>query len=597
MRESHYTAFNTKCKSEMTNPTKFYLTENGKDGIIPFVTFCNLWMEPRMSQETTKPERLRSRRRGGDDNFIKPRSDAGMQRARRDGGDDGKAEAPAEKRRSGRFPESENAFVQMLLFLRGGLPAVGALFREKVLRRKKRSARSGARVRGWMEELSIHPLAFLLGAMVVAAAAVALSMYTIGTAVAYNGIDLGVVPGRSTVDKSVVAIQTATRRALGDNEYELDASKLDVRRKLVARREVQDRDTFQARLTDAVGVIDYGYVLYVDDEPVAATHYPGALEELLEQMKIGYVTKNTVESYFVENVEVREEYVNRTYMMNLGYVAEKLYSTKSAEITYTVKDGDTYYDIANEYDLTLAQLLNMNPGYDAMSLHTGDVLTVSQAVPYLTVVDVERQSYVQDVPYGLQYQDDPDMYQGDYEVLSSGVYGKADITANVTYVNGEEKGRQVVATATLAQPVDEVRLRGTKERPSWFPTGVFRWPCSGVITSYFGGRYTGISGASTYHEGIDIANRYGTVIYASDGGTVTHSGWFGGYGYLIIIDHGNGYETYYGHCSSLFVSVGEHVYQGQAIAYMGATGVASGTHCHFSIVRNGTFVDPLNYLT
>ncbi len=548
-----------------------------------------------MSQETMKPARRRPRWRRRWNNLIKTLTGAGGDRARRSRPEEGGG-APAERRKVNRFPESENGLVQFLLFLRGGLPAAGSAIRERVLRRRKRSARSSARVRSWVEELSIHPLAFLLGAMAVAAAAVALSLYTVGTAVSYNGIELGAVSSRSTVDKTVVAVQTATRRALNDNEYELDASKLDIRRKLVARREVESREELQKRLTDAVGVIDYGYVLYVDDEPVAATRFPGALEELLEQMKIGFVTKNTVESYFVENVEVRQEYVNRAYMMNLGYIAEKLYATKTAEVTYTVKDGDTYYDIADEYDLTLAQLLSMNPGYDALSLHTGDVLTVSQAVPYLTVVDVERQSYVQDVPYGLQYQDDPDMYQGDYQVLSAGVYGKADITANVTYTNGKETGRQVVATATLAQPVDEVRLRGTKERPSWFPTGTFRWPCSGIITSYFGGRYTGISGASTYHEGIDIANRYGTVIYASDGGTVTHAGWFGGYGYLIIIDHGNGFETYYGHCAQLFVSVGEHVYQGEAIAYMGASGVASGTHCHFSIVRNGTFVNPLNYL-
>ncbi len=506
-----------------------------------------------------------------------------------------KNESAADKE-AGRFPESESRLTQFFLFVRGCMPALGSILREKILRRRKKTARSRARARGWMEEMSIHPLAFLTGAMAVAAAAVALSLYTIGTAVSYNGTDLGIVSSQSTVDKTVVAVQAATIRALGDKEYELDTSKLETHRKLAARREVQSREELQTRLTEAVGVIGYGYVLYVNDEPVAATKFPGALEELLEQMKIGFVTRNTVESYFVEDVEVRQEYVNRTYMMNLGYIAEKLYSTKTEEVTYTVKDGDTYYDIANEYDLTLAQLLSLNPGYDAMSLRTGDVLTVSQAVPYLTVVDVERQSYVQDVPYGLQYQDDPDMYEGDYEVLSSGSYGKADITANVTYVNGEEKGRQVVATATLAQPVDEVRLRGTKERPSWFPTGVFRWPCNGVITSYFGGRYTGIPGATTYHEAIDIANGYGTAIYASDGGTVTHSGWGGGLGYRIIIDHGNGYETYYGHCSTLLVSAGDHVYQGQLIAYMGASGIASGPHCHFSIVRNGTFVDPLNYL-
>ncbi len=502
----------------------------------------------------------------------------------------------AEEKRSNRFPESEHGIVQLVLFVWGCLPALGSAFRERILRRHKRSARSGARVRGRLEELSLHPAAFLVGAMVIAAAAVALSLYTVGTAVSYGGTELGTVSGQRTVDQVVSAIEVTTRRTMDDRDYQVNRDQLTTGRKLVARKDLVDRDELQQRMTDALGVIDYGYVLYVDGEPVAATPFAGALEELLEQMKIGYVTENTVECYFAEDVEVREEYVNRSYVMNLGYIAEKLNETKSAEVTYTVADGDTYYGIADKYDLTLSELLNMNPGYDAMSLHTGDVLTVSQAVPYLTVVDVERQSYVQDVPYGLQYKDDPDMYKGDYEVVSAGTYGKADITANVTYINGEETGRQVVATATLAQPVDEVRLRGTKERPTWFPTGVFRWPCNGVVTSYFGGRYTGIYGASTYHEGIDIGNGYGTPIYASDGGTVSYTGWYGGYGYLVIIDHGNGYKTYYGHNSSIIVSEGEHVYQGQAIAYMGSTGISSGNHCHFGIMINGTFVNPLNYL-
>ena len=224
------------------------------------------------------------------------------------------------------------------------------------------------------------------------------------------------------------------------------------------------------------------------------------------------------------------------------------------------------------------------------------MLTISNAVPYLTVVNVERQNYLQDVPYDVEYEDNDSMYQGEYKVLSKGEFGKADISANVSYVNGEETKREVVSSVTLTSPVTELQERGTKERPSWFPTGSFGWPCNGVITSRFGYRNTGIRGASTYHEGIDIANGYGTPIYASDGGTVSYSGWQGGYGYLVIIDHGNGYQTYYGHNSSLLVSVGEHVYKGQQIAKMGSTGVSSGSHCDFRIKLNGTFLNPLNYL-
>ena len=88
----------------------------------------------------------------------------------------------------------------------------------------------------------------------------------------------------------------------------------------------------------------------------------------------------------------------------------------------------------------------------------------------------------------------------------------------------------------------------------------------------------------------------GLTVLQYDGGTVTLAGWYGGLGYCVKIDHGNGFVTTYGHNSSLLVSVGQHVYKGQQIARMGSTGISSGPHCHFAVTRNGTLVDPLNYL-
>lgn len=83
----------------------------------------------------------------------------------------------------------------------------------------------------------------------------------------------------------------------------------------------------------------------------------------------------------------------------------------------------------------------------------------------------------------------------------------------------------MVASVTLSQPVTEQQLRGTKERPTWYPTGSFSWPCTGILTSRFG--YRSLLGAPTT-AAIDIGNSYGTSIYASDGGTVTYSGWMSG---------------------------------------------------------------------
>lgn len=494
------------------------------------------------------------------------------------------------------FPESDYRLIQTVLFVAGSVPMWGNRLREKFHFRRKRRMHRHGRVRSWAEQMKLHPVAYLTGALAVAAVCAALSLYTVGVSVSYRDYLLGYADSEKTVSRVVADIEAVTRETLSDESYAVDASLLAVERQLLPRRSIISQEQLEQSLTAQLGEVTYAYVLYVNDSPVAATAHAGAIEELLEQLKIGYITPDTVDSYFVEDTEVRQEYVTNDYVMNLGYIAQLLNDTKEAEVTYTVKKGDSPLGICASLDIELSQLKEMNPGYDWSVLRVGDELTVSNAVSYLTVVNVERQDYVTDVAYDVAYTDDDSMYQGEYKVISKGVYGKADVSANVTYINGMETDRQIVATAPLVEPITEQQLRGTKERPSWFPTGSFGWPCNGVITSYFGPRNTGIRGASTYHEGIDIANGYGTPIYASDGGTVTYSGWQGGYGYLVIIDHGNGYQTYYGHNSSLLVRVGDHVYKGQQIARMGSTGVSSGNHCDFRIKLNGTFLNPLNFL-
>lgn len=115
-------------------------------------------------------------------------------------------------------------------------------------------------------------------------------------------------------------------------------------------------------------------------------------------------------------------------------------------------------------------------------------------------------------------------------------------------------------------------------------------PTSGVITSRFGVRSSGM------HTGLDIANSLGTAIYASAAGTVKFTGWYGGYGNLVILSHGNGIDTYYGHCQSIFVTAGQAIDQGQLIAYMGSTGNSSGSHLHLEVRVNGVAQNPQTYV-
>ena len=118
----------------------------------------------------------------------------------------------------------------------------------------------------------------------------------------------------------------------------------------------------------------------------------------------------------------------------------------------------------------------------------------------------------------------------------------------------------------------------------------FIWPVNGTVTSGFGWRW------GRMHEGIDIAASTGTPIWAAAAGTVIHSGWLGGYGNLVVVDHGNGLATAYAHASAIFVGVGQFVAQGETIALIGSTGNSSGPHLHFEVRVNGSAVDPLLYL-
>ena len=122
------------------------------------------------------------------------------------------------------------------------------------------------------------------------------------------------------------------------------------------------------------------------------------------------------------------------------------------------------------------------------------------------------------------------------------------------------------------------------------------WPISGPITSEFGWRTHPIFGTSRFHSGLDIGGDYGMPIYAAASGTVIYAGWISGYGNAVIIDHGGGVTTLYGHNDSLNVSEGENVAQGQVIAMCGSTGNSTGPHCHFEVRENGEPVSPYGYL-
>ena len=444
----------------------------------------------------------------------------------------GKVRKAVHESRERNFPESNGVAGQLLLLLCGLAAYWGALGREKLrLARRSHIRRTGgtSRAAKWRRK-KYYPLAFGGAALVIAATAVFVSRYTFGTTVIYEGQALDTVASELEAKRVTASIADITSETLGKT-FTFSDSSIQYTSGLVERSAVVDRAELEEELTDEMGLVTQGYSLYINDELIGSTQYEGALEGLLDQLKESYISEDTLTVDFVEDVRIAKGYVPTESIMNLGQIAEILNSTKEGEVTYTVVKGDTWSGIANSHGMTTKELLAINPDFNINRLQIGDELTLSNAVPYLTVM------------------------------------------------------------------VTEQRAQGTKARPSWYPTGSFRWPTSGRITSYFGYRNTGIRGASTNHRGIDISVSYGTPIYAADGGVVSFSGYKGAMGYVVIIDHQNGFKTYYEHNSSLLVSAGPTVYKGQQVAKAGRSGVASGVHCHFGIQYNGTYYNPLNYLS
>ena len=128
------------------------------------------------------------------------------------------------------------------------------------------------------------------------------------------------------------------------------------------------------------------------------------------------------------------------------------------------------------------------------------------------------------------------------------------------------------------------------------PSGKFAWPVAARIISGYGNRYHPIFGYNRFHSGIDLAAPYGTLVKAADGGQVVQAGYFGGYGYSVMLYHGGGFATWYAHLSSINVSMGQFVQRGQVIGLVGSTGWTTGPHLHFEVRINGAPQDPRAYL-
>ena len=223
------------------------------------------------------------------------------------------------------------------------------------------------------------------------------------------------------------------------------------------------------------------------------------------------------------------------------------------------------------------------------------VMTPSEASEYLienklltvftTVLVKEEKSYD---PGFVEVTDDT-LYEGVRVTTERAIMGKTVVTTEKSYVNGVFASEKVSEETVDFGTPRKISI-GTKPRDKNVGTGKFILPTDARLSSGYGRRW------GRMHYGLDLAGPVGTKVWASDFGTVTVAEYKKSFGNLVVIDHGNGFETYYAHNSEILVSVGDVVPQGYVIAKMGSTGRSTGSHCHFEIHYNGVAIDPMGYV-
>ena len=453
--------------------------------------------------------------------------------------------------------------------------------------------KGAARIR---DVVAKHPVSPLLYATVLAVGIGVVAFkgtYARAYVLEVNGQTVGMVSGEDEANAILDNVESRAASILGDGySYEAEVSLAPV---YAPANALSDAAEVEDTLFSEVGAYMTAYGISVDGVEIGCAADQNELYRMLDEIAQPFIPANAVRYEFVEDVEVYPVEVPSNTQFDVESIRAELSSLKVERAVYTVKQGDTFNAIAYSLDMDPNDLSVLNPDVIVNQLWVDQELVIQQEVPRLSVRVLTSETYEEVIPSPVEYIETADLYVGETKIQQQGEDGLARINVQVTYVNHVELDREILQSETIKDATTTYTYTGTTPRPVTASNGYFIWPVRGTITSNFGGR--NLWGSYDFHLGLDIAVPYGTGIKAADGGTVIKAGWSGSYGNLVAIRHDNGIVTYYGHNSSLLVSVGDKVYQGQIIARAGSTGNSSGNHCHFEVRVNNTSVNPRNYLS
>lgn len=323
---------------------------------------------------------------------------------------------------------------------------------------------------------------------------------------------------------------------------------------------------------DAVSAEDIAYGLYIDGVFVCActdkSAIDTALDKFLSLRSAYYGVEGVTDAEFANTVEITQGRYPDDCTVDSGDVASLLGIESDTAATFAVTD--VYGDLLL-LDISVVTYAHQE-GNEVIKYETENVYTDSKR-------------------------------NGTTSVVTKGSDGEAYVVCDRTYVNGELVGTEYIKNEVIKEPVNEVLMIGIADKAMDTAAfeGFFGTPTDSgyCISSSFGGRE--LNGAANNHSGIDIVKRHGSCnkepAYASADGVVIYASRRGTYGNLVVIKHTDRISTYYAHLSSISVSVGDVVTQGQEIGRIGSTGRSTGPHLHFEIRIDDTPVNPLKFVT
>lgn len=486
----------------------------------------------------------------------------------------------------GRLPQQQNPGARA-----GAAPAAGAGKRSRFNPRALAVSMAGAAV----------VTAAVLGVFKTLEPKPALAL---GQEVLFDGRTLCVVEGREDVESAMRNIQEDLK-----NEYGMDvqqSGELTFKPVLCDSQNILDGNGIEQVLRSNIDAKVMAAVITVNGHPAVALRTEEdarrALDFVLEPYRNVPASRYRSDVAFVEDVQVKRMPIDFSLVQPYDDALRTLsLGAGVQDNAYTVKKGDTLGKIAKKFGLKVSELRKANPALASTDvIQPGQTLNAVKPLSWVSVSYAEQVERQEVLPYETKEEKDDSLYTTQTQVKQEGVNGKRNVWAKITYINGMEAREEVLSQTVITDKQDKVVLRGTKKVPTSSGggsiSGKFIKPLKKyTITSVFGKRT--LNGVAGYHYGIDMAGvPTGTPIYASRSGTVTKSGSASGYGLVIYIDHGDGVQTRYGHCSKLLVSKGQKVSQGQIIALLGSTGRSTGPHLHFEMRIGGTAVDPRKYV-